>query len=211
MINKLTNFREIKIGCISKGVLYRSNHPIYNGNIVENIILKANKANIKTILNLSDNIMFLKSKVKICPWYENLINNNNVIALNINMKFNIMENNFTKKIKQCILFIINHESPYLIHCEAGIDRTGFLSILLEAFMEARFEEIVKDYMLSFVDKNDYKEGEIFIKNIFGTMKGNLINTNENIKDLVDNYLKSKIGINENELNILRNKLMNIDI
>ncbi|MDR0998655.1 MAG: tyrosine-protein phosphatase [Treponema sp.] len=37
---------------------------------------------------------------------------------------------------------MEHEPPYLIHCEAGIDRTGFLSMLLEAFIGTKFDEFI---------------------------------------------------------------------
>ena len=211
----IINFREINIGNISKGLLYRSNHPIYIGNAVENTIFQAKNAKIKTIINLSDNIHVLQSKIRNCSWYENLLINNNVVAVNIDRQFDIMEKAFMQKIKQCIIFMISHEPPYLIHCEAGIDRTGFFSILLEAFMDANFEEIVKDYMLSFVENkeysiNDRNKGSVFLRNLSSEIKGSLINPDENLKSLVVKYLNQKIGLNKHELDLLEKKLTNRD-
>jgi protein tyrosine/serine phosphatase len=102
------------------------------------------------------------------------------------MNFDIFEDTFIQKLKRCIIFMIEHDSPYLIHCEAGIDRTGFLSIILESFMGVGFNDIVKDYMLSFVEndefsENDYKNGALFITNIFTKIKCNLINSDDNLK------------------------------
>ena len=213
MFNNTSSFREINVGNIPPGIIYRSSHPICDGKQVKDIILLANKVKIKTIINLSENINSLKIKKTCCPWYNNLIKDDNVIALNIKKYNNIMDKTFIKKIKQCILFIIKHESPYLIHCEAGIDRTGFLSLILETLMEATFDDIVKDYMLSFIDKDeyskrDYLEGSIIIKNIYEIIKGELVNSNENIKEIIEKYLIKYIGLNENILRCLENKLMN---
>ncbi|MDR2020837.1 MAG: tyrosine-protein phosphatase [Treponema sp.] len=137
-INDVSNFREINIGKISPGIVYRSSHPIYDGNQVEDVVLYAQNAKINIVLNPSDNLQSLRSKVSRCPWYDNMVRKNNVIALEINTNFNFMETKFSKKIKRCILFMLEHEPPYLIHCETGTARTGFLSIMLEAFMEAKF-------------------------------------------------------------------------
>ena len=41
------------------------------------------------------------------------------------------------------------DSPYLIHCNEGKDRAGFVAALLEALGGAEAEEIVEDYMLSY--------------------------------------------------------------
>jgi protein tyrosine/serine phosphatase len=211
-----TNFREVKLGKIAPNVLYRSNHPICNGKQVKEIILCANNANIKTILNLSDNTYMLRSKVICSPWYNKMFKENNVIAVNIPMNFDILENKFIQKLGQCIIFMIEHKPPYLVHCEVGIDRTGFLSILLESFMGAEFNDIVKDYMLSFVNddefsENDYKTGSLFILNLFTKINGNLINNNDNLKSLSKKYLMEKVGLNNDELRKLENKLMKKDM
>jgi hypothetical protein len=89
-INDVSNFREISIGKISPGILYRSSHPIYDGNQVEDVVLYANNARINTVSNLSDSLQSLRSKASRCPWYDNIVRKNNVIALDINMNFNIM-------------------------------------------------------------------------------------------------------------------------
>jgi protein tyrosine/serine phosphatase len=209
---KSSNFREVNSGKIAPKLLYRSNHPICNEKQVKDIILSANNANIQTIINLSDSMYSVRQKIIYCPWYRKIFEKNNVIALNIKMNFNIKDNQFNKKIKEGLLFIIEHDPPYLIHCEAGIDRTGFLSIILEALMETKFDDIVKDYMLSFIDESeysltDYKNGSIFIMNIFSKIKGEIINSNENLQCLSTHYLLDKIKLSVNEVQMLSNKIM----
>jgi protein tyrosine phosphatase len=213
MVIKSSNFREINSGKIAPKLLYRSNHPICNGKQVKDIILSANNANIQTIINLSDSIHSVRQKIIYCPWYRKTFEKNNVIALNIRMNFNIMDSQFNKKIKDGLIFIIEHDPPYLIHCEAGIDRTGFLLIVLEAFMETNFDDMVKDYMLSFVDEseyslNDYKNGSIFIMNIFSKIKGEIVNPDENLQYLSTKYLLEKIKLSFTEVQMLSNKIMN---
>jgi protein tyrosine/serine phosphatase len=213
VIFKSSNFREISHGKIFPKLLYRSNHPICGGKQVKDIILAANNAKIQTIVNLTDNIRSLKEKIIYCPWYRTIFKKNNVIALNIDRNFNILDTKFYKKIKDGLIFIIEHEPPYLIHCEAGVDRTGFLSILLESFMGTQFDDIVKDYMLSFVDDseyslNDFKNGSNFITNTFNKIKCEPIDANENLQYLSTTYLLEKINLNINELQILTNRLMN---
>jgi len=215
MYKNTSSFREINSGKIKSGILYRSSHPICDGNQVKDIILQANEVKIKTIINLSDNIQTLKIKTMRCPWYNNIIKNNNVIALNIRKYNDIMDKTFTQKIRQSIIFIVKHEPPYLIHCEAGIDRTGFLSLVLEALMEAALDDIVKNYMLSFINtdeysKKDHLEGAIVIKNIFGAMKNELLNSNDDIKAIIEKYLIKNAGLNENTLKCLKNKLTNTE-
>jgi protein tyrosine phosphatase len=207
-----SNFREINCGKISPKLLYRSNHPICDGKQVKDIILSVNNAKIQTIINLADNTRSLQQKIICCPWYKKIFEKNNAIALHIDKTFDIFDAKFLKKIKDGLIFIIQHEPPYLIHCEAGMDRTGFLSMLLEAFMGSKFDDLVKDYMLSFVDDseyslNDYKNGSRFILNVFSKIKGEPIDTHENLQSLSTTYLLEKITLSGNEAQTLANRLM----
>ena len=211
LINNSSNFREIAIGNISPGLLYRSNHPISGEGQVKEIILASNIAQIKTIINLCDSYYSLQSKIVNCPWYKKKFDENSVIALNVNMQFDIMEKTFLRKMGDAMTFMIDHEPPYLIHCIAGIDRTGFLSVLIESFMGAKYDDMVKDYVLSYVNNSDYshndhKNGSIFLDNLFSKMKGNLFNSNDEPQLLAIKYLKEKVKINDNTLLVLEKKL-----
>jgi protein tyrosine/serine phosphatase len=44
-----------------------------------------------------------------------------------------------KKLKAALQFMITHKGPYFIHCFAGVDRTGFVIALMEAFMGANLK------------------------------------------------------------------------
>ena len=81
-------------------------------------------------------------------WYDSLFARGNVIGLHLD--FDFASPSFTKKIRRALEFMLAHDGPCLIHCWAGVDRTGFMSAVLEAFMGASLREIVKDYHYSFV-------------------------------------------------------------
>ena len=122
-----------------------------------------------------------------------------------------MERKFCRKMQDAIDFMTEHEPPYLIHCVAGIDRTGFFSILLESFMGAHIDEMARDYMLSFVEKgeyseNDYTNGFRFLYNLFSKIKGEIIDPDEDLQLLITKYLKEKIKIDDSTLQVLKNKL-----
>ena len=209
-----SNFREIVMGDIFPKTLYRSNHPVYDGKQDKEIILLAQSAKIKTIINLSDSIRTLKSKIMYCPWYKKMTDEKNVIALDISMRFGAIENDFLKKLKRGIVFMIKHNPPYLIHCEVGIDRTGFFAILLEAFMKAKFDDMAKDYMLSFVSDNNYsdddrREGSIFALDFFSNINGGSIDTGDDLQGIAVKYLAEKAGLSNNELSLLKDKLKRV--
>jgi protein tyrosine/serine phosphatase len=214
MISKKSNFREIAIGKITPKTLYRSDHPLWNGKQVKSIVLAASKAKIKTIINLSDSVKSLEAKILSCPWYNSIFRENNVIALNMSMKFDFLSARTTEKIRHAISFMVKRDPPYLIHCKAGIDRTGFLSIMLESFMGAQFDDIVKDYMRSFVgddeySKDDYRSGAIIIANIFTKIKGSLFDKNDDLQKLSKKYLLEKVKLTHEDLMLLKNRLYGI--
>jgi len=207
------NFREIFMGKISQNTLYRSEHPIQNIGQKNDIISHLQNANIKTIINLSDNAQSLKSKL-ICydaPWYQKIFDENNVIAVQMNMKYNLSDPGFMNKIKSALDFMSKRDPPYLIHCEMGVDRTGILALLLEAFMSSSLEDMAKDYMLSFVDEeeyheNDFKNGSHFISNVFSDIKGYPITPKDDFQNLSEEFLYKNIGIDIDTLATVKKKL-----
>ncbi|WP_157784199.1 tyrosine-protein phosphatase [Treponema primitia] len=207
---KTSNFREICSGRIGHGKLYRSNHPVCDGIQVKEIAFAAGAAGINSIINLVDSEASVKSKIVHCPWYKKLYEDGNVIALHMNMKF--MDNLFGKKLKKGILYMVEKNPPYLFHCEAGIDRTGFVSMVLEILLGAHFNEIVKGYMLSFVtnseySENDFKQGAMYIKNMMSRIKGEAIIPGEDFSLIIHDYLINKLGLNHEDIIKLKNVLI----
>ena len=146
------NHRSIHMGSIRDKWLYRSVSPYYYSNkrgAYADSLMK--KAKIKTVINLQrgpvrGNIIKRKS-----PYYYKLWKKGKVKQLYANLK--LEDAAFKKKVASGLVFMSKNKGPYLIHCVSGRDRTGYFCALLECFMGASYDDIVKDYMKTY--KNLY--------------------------------------------------------
>ena len=148
------NFRAVKAGEIAEGKLYRSASPINNENnraAIANSLVEA--ALVKSVMNMGDTAEEIAAYAAAedfnSAYYKGLCDGGNVIALG--MPVNFSSDEFAAGIVQGMTFLAQHEAPYLVHCTEGKDRAGFASMLLEALMGATQDEIVADYMLSYVN------------------------------------------------------------
>ena len=146
------NFREIALGDIAPGVLYRTSSPInpeigraaYADKLIEG-------AGIATVVNLADSAEeiagYLAADSFASPYYKSLYEAGSVVTLSMGVDFTA--DAFQAKLKEGIEFILAHEGPYAFHCTEGKDRAGFVAILLESLMGATKDEIVADYMVTY--------------------------------------------------------------
>ena len=207
----LSNYEFANFRMIIDGKLYRSSSPISdwgNRNIIADNASK--KAGIKTFINLADNDSSVRK-------YKGFINSyystQKIIALGLNMKYNSKK--FRDGLARGIKLMSESETPFLIHCSLGRDRTGFVCAMIECLMGANIDEITEDYMISFY-------------NYFGVVKGskeyNFVVNNEvlgflasafgvKIKDLRSINLADgaeryfiKIGVSAEDIERLRGKL-----
>jgi protein tyrosine/serine phosphatase len=211
-----SNFREIKCGNIEPGVLFRSNHPIGRFVQIKDIALKSVENKIAAVINLSDTEAELKNKLAYCPWYKKLYTNGNVICIGMEQYFNYHSPVLLAQVASIIEFITNHNGPYLIHCYAGIDRTGFIARLLEALMGASMPEIIRDHMLTFVEEDvytekDYNTGRDFILDEFSKMCGCKVSESSDFRLLTSKYLLKQVNISQNDLILLTAKLQGINM
>jgi predicted protein tyrosine phosphatase len=212
------NFREIRVGAISPNTLYRISHPIPGDRQEPLIALLAAEHRIAAVINLSDNPAEVKRKAFFAPWYKRLFINNQIIALG--MDFGVTGKNFNWKLKKALQFIIKTDGPWLIHCHAGIDRTGFVSMVLEALMGATIDDITHDYLLSL---NSIFESSMFIHSnktdsmvflqllsIMGDplMGGSLPISDQTLRGIAEHYVQDKIELSGEEVDLLRAKLSN---
>ena len=206
------NFREIRMGSIAPKTLYRSSHPIKdNGQERAHAILAA-KTSIASVLNLCDTESGLQHKAFFAPWYSKLYKNNRIIALG--MDFGFTSERFNKKLNKALQFIIKNEGPYLIHCHAGIDRTGFVSMVLESLMGATFDEILDDYVKSFYSsfessiysgtiKDNY---QVHVMQHLAIMGGSSYIIAHDLQVIAEHYLENTIGLTADEIVLLKGKL-----
>jgi protein tyrosine/serine phosphatase len=196
------NFREICVGNIAPDTLYRSSHPIQDNRQKMVISMLAAKYHIAAVINLSDTFYEVKRTAVFAPWYNSLFTNNRIIALG--MDFSVTGYNFHRKLKKALQFIITTDGPWLIHCHAGVDRTGFFSMVLEALMGATINEIADDYLLSF---SSIFEPNVVMR-LLSVMGGPLVISNQNLQSIAGQYLRDKIGLSGEEVDLLKKKLAN---
>ena len=208
------NFREIRMGHIAPNTLFRSSHPIKENKQEKVISMLAAKAKIGAVLNLSDTKAEITGKSIFAPWYNRLLKNNKVIALG--MDFNTTSEQFKKKLKKGLQFIISTQGPWLIHCHAGVDRTGIVVMILEAFMGATVDEITTDYLQSFnsiFDSSIYGEvnnnDSIVVMKLLSIMGNDVIINDKNLQVVAEHYLGNTIRLTAIELELLRKKLAGI--
>ena len=205
------NFREIRAGNIAPRTLYRSSHPIKDNKQEKIISLLAATTRIATVVNLSDTGSGIFAKAHFAPWYNKLLSSNRVIALG--MDFSVTGKSFTEKLKKGLRFIASTEGPWLIHCHAGVDRTGFFSIVLEALMGATVDEIVNDYLRSFnsifdssIHSGTNKKDALIVMQLLSVM-GNCTEINDqNLQTIAEHYLITTVKLSVEEVGLLKMKL-----
>ena len=146
------NFRNVKLGNIGEGILYRSASPCDNQhNRAPYVDALIKEAGVGCILNLSDNDAKIEKYIAMedfaSPYFLSLYQDGSVIPLAMNMNFTSDE--FREKLADGFTAMAEKEGPYLVHCTEGKDRTGFVCMLLEALAGASYQEIVDDYMLTY--------------------------------------------------------------
>lgn len=154
------NFREIDTTGIAGGVLYRSCSPINDeNNRAATADALAAAQGIRSVMNLADTPEEIEEYIGAedfaSDYYKTLYDSGNVIALG--MPVNFQSDEFAEGIVRGLVFLSEHETPYLIHCTEGKDRAGFASALLEALMGASRDEIISDYMESYANYYDIDE------------------------------------------------------
>jgi protein tyrosine/serine phosphatase len=174
------NFREVKLGNIGEGKLYRSCSPINNEHnraaYANNL---AEQVGIKSVLNLADSTEEIDSYIKAAdfasPYYKELYEAGKVIALSMPIDFSSAS--FAQTLVSGIAKMVRegYETPVLVHCTEGKDRAGFTCALVEALMGASYDEIVADYMKSYENyyginkENNAEKYDIIVKNHINEM------------------------------------------
>jgi protein tyrosine/serine phosphatase len=205
------NFKEIKTGNMATGVLYRSNSPIKGGDEKKAKETLAINAGIKCVINLDDSVSVIEKLSEAVPWYHELVTQKKVICLPMGFIIPGVSVN-EKKLKAALQFMIAHEGPYLIHCFAGVDRTGFVAALLEALMGASLKEICRNYLSAFPADNsasyrleNYRKLKNFLVQIKKMAHGKNI-TRINIQMAAEHYLLHDVRLSQEEIIKLKNIL-----
>ena len=171
----------------------------------------ASNAKIAAALNLCDTHAGIMGKALFAPWYNSLLKSGRVIALG--MDFSITGENFRKKFKKGLQFIMGTEGPWLIHCHAGVDRTGFVCMVLESFMGASLDDVINDYLKSFdsifessIYGQTHKEDSLVAMQILSVMTNSQAINEQNLQHIAEIYLRNTVKLSAEEVELLRLKL-----
>lgn len=205
------NFRNVTMGKLPAGRLYRGCNPVLNDARAPYAAKLVEEARIQTIINLADSEESMAPNLPAAPYYQSLVNKGNVIALNMGIDFN--DTAFIAKLKDGLLFMIDHEEPYFIHCNEGKDRAGMVVALLEALMGATVQQVSDDYMITYMNyfhvaKTDAKYPIIarIITDLFTQMNGGTPVTDANIQNIAETYLIQTVGLSADQVQALKARL-----
>ena len=171
------NFRVIETTGMGKGVLYRSSSPI-NPDLGRSTYADkaAENAGIITVVNLADNSNTYEGTEN--SYYSTC----NVAYVNLGMDF--LSESTLNGVAEGMRFIINNNGPYLIHCNEGKDRAGFVSALLECLMGATIDEVIDDYMVTYYNYYGVEKGT---EKYDAVVKNNLIKSLNEVFKVEDVY------------------------
>ncbi len=212
---EFANFRNIIMGNLAEGVLFRSSSPVNNelgrASYADRLI---ETANISTVVNLADSVENIESYMAAegfdSQYYAKLYKSSRVLPLNMGLAFSSEE--FKTSIVKGLVFMSENEGPYLFHCTEGKDRAGYFAALVESLMGASKDEIVKDYMQSYINYYGVEEGtdkyDLISQDVLSMLKVIAGNDDPDSADLslaAENYLVSG-GMTAEQINTLKTKL-----
>ncbi len=210
------NAREVTVGKIRSGTLYRSASPFDPINKRAQYASEfAKDHKIKTVLDLSDDEEKIEEYETLPEYSKELLEADGVILNKMTIDYSSEE--FEEKLAEGLIKMSKMEGPYLVHCVEGKDRTGYVCILLEALCRALPEEIVDDYMVTYdnyfgITKED-KERYGFIRDmyfmpLYSNITGgdNMDMTGEELGVKAEEYLKG-IGLEDEDIERLKKCLM----
>lgn len=144
---EFANFRAITTTGMGEGVVYRSSSPV-NGDIGRNTYADAaaKAAGICTALNLADTLIGAQEYEGYQDSYYATLD-----IIPLNMGVNVTDPEFLQKMVQGLKELPTYPAPYLVHCNEGKDRAGFVSAVLELLMGAPLEEVEADFMVTFAN------------------------------------------------------------
>ena len=170
---EFANFRCVEMGNLKHKILYRGTSPIdnkHNRAKYANDLIK--QANIKYVVDLTDTEELLNKYFReedfASNYFKELYENGKVSVTHMTANYKTKE--FAKLVVKALTDMSKNEGPYYIHCVEGKDRTGFVLAVIEGLAGASYEDIVKDYMVTYenyygiTELKDKEKYDAYVKN-----------------------------------------------
>ena len=203
------NFREVKLGNIASGRLYRSSSPVNGLSRAPYALKLAKEVNPSLIINLADSIDLIPLITD--DFYKGKIDEGKVKF--INLRSNFAESDVALQLHQGFVAMLDSDGPYLIHGKDGKLQTGFTVAILASLCGATIEDIDADFMVSYENYNGIKKGSPqyesinqTLDRIFAKINGGKKVTNKKLQSLAEKYLIEEVGLTKEEVDKLREKL-----
>jgi protein tyrosine/serine phosphatase len=174
------NFRAVNMGNLKENVIYRSASPCDNQHkrapFVNDLI---EQAGVNAIMDLADTEVKIERYINAddfsSPYFLSLYEDGKVLPIALNMNFYSEE--FAAKTAKGFADLSKLDTPYLIHCTEGKDRTGFVCMLVEMLAGSDYQAIVDDYMITYdnyyqitKEKDPARYDVILQRNLIAMMK-----------------------------------------
>lgn len=207
------NARMVDMPAVKKGVLFRSCNPVLGDARSPYADAFAGKNAVQTVLNLADSEQsYLKRRPNLpAGYYSGLYENGSVVFLD--MGEYVLNDDFCQGLGKGIRFLLSHPAPYLIHCNEGKDRAGIVCALFEALAGSSLADIQTDYMQSYINLYHVEKGSAKYEKIRGVITGVCKKigggkevTDQNIRRIVETYLKERIHLTESEIAELQERI-----
>ncbi len=151
---EFANFRSLKGGNLKENLIYRGASPLDNSRnrakTVDNL-LKEN--NIQSVVDLADSLKdvekYFSSDDFDSVYAKSLYENGKIILLSMSSSYTLKP--YKEALAKGFRHILSTTGPFYIHCMEGKDRTGFVSTLIEALLNASYTEMRDDYMLTYAN------------------------------------------------------------
>lgn len=168
------------------------------------------EAGVVTAVNTADCRLRFRNFAGYRATHYAALGERNQVALN--MGHDYPSDAFLEDMYNGLDFLSERPGPYLIHGTEGVERTGYVCMVLEALMGASKEEILADYLRSYEDYYRLDTGSTQYKAARRQAVSNLLSftgaADEAALDQTDlaeatrTYLLEKVGLNESQIQLI---------
>ena len=151
-IEQFCNFRALSGGDLKEGFLFRGTTPVDSSRnrapYTDQLLKEHGIAYVVDLADSEENMAeYLAQEDFNSPYAAELYKHGQIVFLDMNTSYQTEE--YQKKVAMGMKQMLNASGPAYIHCTEGKDRTGFVSMLLEALGGATYEEMRSDYMITY--------------------------------------------------------------